>query len=217
MSTWVHREVPCPGCGATNRTPILKGIHITRLPAVREDIVAGRFQRTTCPHCGFQAQIESTTVYTDFDNGQYIAVEPPAPKDWRAALAPHQAVFDRCFTMGPPIAEELGRGIRHRLVFGVDALREKVLLWDAGLDDRVLESCKGDWLASEGKGPRDEELRLTGVLPGGHCVLRRLSPRRELLGHTTLLADDYQRRLSGTGSQYPQLMGDWVVDLYVTS
>ena len=217
MSTWVHRDVPCPGCGAVNATPMLKGIHISRLPAVRDDIVAGRFQRTLCPSCGYAAQLESSTVYTDFDNGQYIAVEPSNPADWRAALAPHQEVFDRCFTMGPPVAEELSRGIRHRLVFGVDALREKILLWDAGLDDRVLESCKADLLTSEKKDFREEELRLTGVLPGGHCVLRRTAPGRVHLGHVTLLAETYQQRLAGTGSQYPQLMGAWVVDLYVTS
>jgi len=216
MSTWVHREVECPGCGRVNSEAVLKGIHISNLPTVREDIVAGRFQRTTCADCGFEAQLERTSVYTDFDKGQYIAVEPPDPSDWREAVARHQQIFDRCFTMGPPIAEELGRGLRHRLVFGVAALREKVICWDAGLDDRVLESCKADWLESEGKSAGAEELRLVGVLPPGHCILRR-TVGMELLGHTTLLAKDYEARLSGTGSQHPQLLGGWVVDLWISS
>jgi len=140
VSTWEHFDVACPRCGAGFRAPVLKGVHISWLPEVRETVRDGTFARHTCPSCGLTVQIESSTAYTDFEHGQYVGVESPERTDWRVARAHHLRVFDECFTFGPPVAEELAGSMIHRVVFGVHALREKVLVWDAGLDDRAVEA-----------------------------------------------------------------------------
>lgn len=232
MSTWTHIPLRCPDCGADFERPLLKGIHASRLPQVRADILAGRFQRFPCPACGMTLQVEDSTVYTDFERGHYVAVEPPDPPDWRASREKHVAIFDRCFTFGPPVAEELAHGMTPRLVFGVRALTEKLLAWDAGLDDRLIEGLKGQWLEEQGRGPADEELRLTSVLPGGHLVLVRLEPRDApapdgpesvatrppvLLGHVCIPAWQYERALATRAQPYPWVGQDWAVDVFVTA
>lgn len=176
MSTWYPYRFTCPSCGGVTEIQLLKGIHVGRLPSVKADIREGRFQRHTCGGCAHTVQVEVPSVYTDLPNGQYIAIEAPFPEDARAARDRQRQVFDRSFTFGPDIASTLGGTIRHRLVFGVAALREKVLAWDAGLDDRVLECLKLDLLEEAGTLRTDLVLRLVAVLPGQHLMFGRLRP-----------------------------------------
>lgn len=176
MSTWYPYRLRCPACGADYETQLLKGIHVGRLPKVKAQIREGGFQRATCTGCGHTVEVEAPSVYTDLRNGPYIAVELPFPEDARAARERQRAVFDRCFTLGPDIAAEVGGSLRHRLVFGVAALREKGLVWDAGLDDRVIEGLKLELLGEAGAGRREVVLRLVAVLPGNHLVFGRMRP-----------------------------------------
>jgi hypothetical protein len=179
MSTWYPYRLNCPACGTEGEVQLLKGIHVSRLAAVRRDLHEGRFQVHVCPSCAHRVQLEVPSVYTDFPNGQYIAVELPFPADVAGPRARHRQVFDACFLFGPDVAADLGARVRHRLVFGVAALREKVLAWGAGLDDRIVEALKADVLAADGLGHRDQMLRLVSVLPGNHLVFARLEPPSE--------------------------------------
>jgi hypothetical protein len=232
LSTFTHHHVTCLACRAPFEIDLIKSMHITRLPAVRLDIVEGRSQRFACPRCGHLHDVVNRTIYTDFDHQQYIAVEPALPADWREARALHERIFDESFTFGPPVAEELGLGMRRRLVFGFDALREKVRLWDADLDDRVVEWLKGVHQRELGLSPIDELWRLSTVLPGGHLMFARVTPppivgpeeeliqRSQLLGHHTVTRADYERGLrdvARANQDFPWLADDWCVDLFATA
>jgi hypothetical protein len=50
----------------------------------------------------------------------------------------------------PPIVREMADGFAIRTVFGLPALAEKILAWDQGLDDRLIELLKLDLYRSEG-------------------------------------------------------------------
>lgn len=235
MSTFFHPTLSCPSCGHRFTAPILKGLHITRLPEQRQAILDGTFQRFRCEGCGQAVRVERTdTVYTDFDRGHYVAVESRHAPDWRRSKAKHAAVWDQAFTLGPAVAEELSHGMRHRLVFGTLALREKLLAWDNDLDDLVLEAVKGDALRARGLSLHDEELRLSAVVPDGPLLFMRLSPPLpvpegpdgvcvlpplEVRGHVFAARGDYRERLrrrSEAFGDYPWLGDDWVVDLCLT-
>lgn len=235
MSTWEPWSLSCPECRTVQTVPLLKGIHISRLPDVRRAILDGSFQTFDCPGCARRIQVEASTVCTDFPHHDYMGLEVRGTRDWRAARARHLAIFDSCFTFGPDPVAELGSGLRTRLVFGNAALREKLLLWEHGLDDRVVEALKGECLALRGLGPTDEELRVSQILEGGHLVFARMEPAelrdlppRELvpispykvLGFETVPAPDYERRQLSAGKilrDWPALGDDWVVDLHVCS
>ena len=203
MSTFYPYMLNSPACAESTEVHLAKGLHITRLPD------------------------------TDFDRAEYIAVEPEATTDVAAARKLAIEVFDAAFTFGPPIAEELAENMRCRLVFGMRSLREKLLLWQAGLDDRVVEALKGDWLKGSGKGLRAEVLRVVAVHAGGHILVARLAPTASLLdgilavqpaslvlGFTTFLNIQYEHRLSRArhlGADYPFLHDPWLVDLYANA
>lgn len=233
MSTFRRYEATCPACEHRWTVDIARGLHITRLPQIREQLLTGRFQVHECPSCNSPTVFEATVVYTDFERHEYIACETAASASWQAAIARHQTVFRDCFEHGPPIAQEIGKTFKRRLVYGFRALREKIVLWDAGLDDRVVEAVKGDLLKKERQAPRDVVLRISRVLDGGHLLfsvhdpIRRpddvppgaplvmaLPPARDFL---TAPAAMYKARTAGPSritQDYPWLGDDWFVDIH---
>lgn len=233
MSTFRHYPTTCPACGHAHEVEIARGLHITRLPNIRRNLLDGTFQVHRCPSCGETAVYEATVVYTDFECNEYVACETARSATWQAALARHQTVFRDCFEYGPPIAQEMGHRFKRRLVFGFRALREKLILWDAGLDDRVVEAVKGDLLAEEGESPRDVVLRISRVLDGGHLLFAAYEPVRppEDLApgdpwvlrlpaphdFLTAPAATYAARAaepSRIARDYPWLSDDWFIDIH---
>jgi hypothetical protein len=233
VSTFRRYEATCPACGHGWTVEIARGLHIKRLPHLREQLLSGRFQVHRCPRCTSPTVFEATVVYTDFERHEYIACETAASASWQAAIARHQTVFRDCFECGPPIAQEMGKAFKRRLVYGFRALREKIVLWDAGLDDRVVEAVKGDLLADEGHAPREVVLRISRVLDGGHLLfsvhepIRRpddVPPGMPLVmplppAHDFLTAPAAKYRLraadpTGIARDYPWLGDDWFVDVH---
>lgn len=122
---------------------------------------------------------------------------------------------------------------KRRLVFGFAALREKLVLWDAGLDDRIVEAVKGDLLRQEGESPRDLVLRISAVLDGKHLLFgmfEAVAPPEDLPAGTpwvlqrpqpidfvTAPAALYAARIaepSAIARDYPWLDDDWFVDIH---
>lgn len=108
MSTWYPYRLACTSCREEGEIQLLKGIHVSRLPAVKADIREGRFQVYTCGACGHKVQIEVPGVCTDFPNGQYIAVEPAFPADPAAARERQRQVFEAVSRSGPTSRESWG-------------------------------------------------------------------------------------------------------------
>lgn len=233
MSTFRRYDTTCPACGHAHEVEIARGLHITRLPNIRRHLLDGTFQVYPCPACGKAAVYEATVVYTDFERNEYVACETARSATWQAALARHQTVFRDCFEHGPPIAQEMGHRFKRRLVFGFRALREKLVLWDKGLDDRIVEAVKGDLLREEGEAPRDAVLRISRVLDGGHllfAVYEPVRPPEDLppdepwvatlpAPHDFLTAPAamYAARAaepSRIERDYPWLGDDWFIDLH---
>jgi hypothetical protein len=229
MSTFYPHDVHCPACAQAFKVDVVWGIHITRLPWAREQILEGSFQVFACPACQHKVRVEGPSVYTDFERHQYVAIETTTSGGWQAAKLRHQTIFEDSFEGGPEIAREMGRTFTRRLVFGLGRLREKLMLWDAGLDDYAVEAVKGDLLARLELDHRDTELVLATILDGGHLMFARLPPRPrpasqsaeavmriEPIGFETAPASDYRRRSDARdaiAADYPWLGDDWLVDI----
>jgi hypothetical protein len=225
VSTREVATIACPKCAERFDIALFRGLRIGRLPDVRRAILARSFEVFSCPACHAVVQAhQAPLVYTDFARFQYVAVEARGPADLAAVLARHREAFDRAFLFGPAVAEELARQLVPRLVFGLGALREKLLLSDAGLDDRVVEAVKGDLLAEAGLTPQAAQLRVEEVLDGGHLLCARLGPEgggpTPVQGWMTARAERVTRRAArrdAISDDYPWLRTDWVVDLHLTA
>lgn len=233
MSTFRPYPATCPACRHEWQVEVARGLHITRLPDIRERLLRGTFQVFTCPACNAPTVFEATVVYTDFDRNEYVAAETLASAHWQAAVARHETVFRDCFVNGPPIAQDMGKRFKRRLVYGFRALREKLVLWDAKLDDRVVEAVKGDVLRREELEPSEVVLRTSRVLDGGHLLFAMHEPvvrpdsaqpgqpfaqvLAPAFDFVTAPAAMYQARASSPSSisrDFPWLQDEWLVDLH---
>ncbi len=155
-------------CACGHRYPIelAPDLHVSRMPALRRAVLDGSFHRFTCPRCGRITPVERPLAYTDFPRRHWITVAPPAGL---ADVAGWRELADRSFR--ETMQEHAGAQVRawapeftRRLVFGLAALREKLIAFDAGLDDRPLELLKLSLIAELGLPLRaDTYLFLTAV------------------------------------------------------
>jgi hypothetical protein len=143
VSSWRDREIECPHCGAGQRVQVAIGLHITRLPHVKEKILHGELHRFDCTTCHKRIEVRIPLVYTDFERGHWIEVRPDEDiAQWQELAPAAAAIFDRAVMHGAPILRSRVETFTTRLVFGYAELREKVLLFDAGIDDRAMECLK---------------------------------------------------------------------------
>lgn len=143
VSSWRDREIECPHCEAKQTVQVAIGLHITRLPHVKNAILDGTFHQFDCTSCGKRIEVRIPIIYTDFDRGHWIEVRPDDEISQWAELAPvAAATFERAVVHGAPILRSRVEAFMTRLVFGYAELREKVLVFDAGIDDRAVECLK---------------------------------------------------------------------------
>lgn len=167
MSTFIDALVECQICGHRYPAEIAAAVHVSTRRELRDAIVAGVFHRFMCPACGASTTIEKLFAYTDFDRFEWFTVVPgaelPFVGDWERFAEETFAATMRSHC--PPIVrDDWAPKMRRRVVFGLAALREKLIAADAGLDDRVLEGLKLVVLRRGGIAPAiDEHLHLVGV------------------------------------------------------
>ena len=164
MSIFRYETVSCPACATPVEFELVLSVNADRRPDLRDEIVAGSFQRRPCPSCGVEFRVDPEFTYMDLDHGQYIGVWPIARRgDWQACGAKTAETFEAALGKGAsPEARKLGAKLEPRAVFGFPALVEKIIAREAGIDDRTLELAKVLALrkGSETPVPGRRELRL---------------------------------------------------------
>jgi hypothetical protein len=109
---------------------------------VRDDVLARKLHYVDCP-CGARLHVRAAFEYTDLDRKQFVLVLPP---DELAAWQAHEQVLRdtmrQAFELGTSMVSDLVRDTRGRVVFAQDELREKLVIWSAGLDDGLVEVLK---------------------------------------------------------------------------
>lgn len=167
MSIFRTYSVACPACATPIDFELVISVSADRRPDLRDEILAGSFQREPCPSCGAAFRVEPQFTYMDIARGQYIGVWPKAERaHWQACAAKTRALFDDAMGVrATPEAQRIGQGLVVRTVFGWPALVEKLLAREAGIDDRTLEVAKLAVMrsAEETPLPGPYEMRLAAV------------------------------------------------------
>ena len=133
-------QVTCPwGHACTIEVPVQLAVFDD--PDPRELVLGDRFNRHICPTCSREFELDQAITYVDYVRAHAIRMQ-------RASDA---AAWSRWESVAPSLFEELREKARaarvrppslFRLVFGRWQLREKLILWEAGLDDRLVEVLK---------------------------------------------------------------------------
>lgn len=129
MSRKITKEVACPHCHASVNTELWSSINVTQDPSARARLMEESLFTWRCPDCGYEAKILYPCLYHDMDRKFMVYLIPDLQQD----------------SLSDPVVEkqfpELN-GIKKRLVSDLNAMKEKILLFEAGLDDKAVELMK---------------------------------------------------------------------------
>lgn len=219
MSIWYAQDLACERCHHTFSTVLARGIHARRVPEVREQILAGLLHYIRCPACNANVDAHRDLAYTDFARFHWVHVATPAAlDDWGAIETYALDTFDRYMHGGPPAVAELATRFRIRAVFDLDELREKLAIWEAALDDAVIECAKARCLAERPAiaGP-DRRIRVRAI-EATHLVMAtidRAHPRVDLARWTVprAIVDEIAAHRDDWAGRMPKLFERGFVSL----
>ncbi len=121
-------------CGHEFETKLWDALNVTENKELKGKLLSGEINQIQCPKCQKKSYIEKSLLYHDRDQRLWIQVLPQADRPkWPKLQESYQ--------------EELKKnsGIKKyyfRLAFGREELLEKIRIFDANLDDRILELLK---------------------------------------------------------------------------
>ena len=127
MSSPEKTHLLCPQCVEGIDVTVYRSID-NRLPDAAEKVISGELFRYRCPHCGRKDRLEYDLSFHDADHNVWIQVvhDPAQIPDYVRALnlsSRHQE-------------------LRVRIVHNIHELREKMMAFVMGRDDRILEIYK---------------------------------------------------------------------------
>ena len=126
MSISEEQSITCPGCSATSKARIHRSVNVTTEPSLKEQLVTGRLFTFACPSCGRTSRVvHPELVYHDMRRGYLLQMD---------ALGKFDAASLQSLETSLPAVT--------RVVHDSNALLEKVKIFDAELDDRVIEVLK---------------------------------------------------------------------------
>lgn len=102
----------------------------------REDLMADDFAQVTCPNCDHEFILNYRFVYTD-SKRKFMVVNDPNFAERRNQLA-----FKSSLRLLDRLRKEEIKGFKIRMCEKIDDTREKILIFEAGLDDKLVELMK---------------------------------------------------------------------------
>ena len=143
MTTYVIEELSCPKCGKKHSLRKYKTINVTEKAKMKKDILQNRVFQFTCDHCNYMAPLTYNSLYVDREKKLMIYMAPTMTAEVKQEL--------QCFS------REEGNMTR-RLVDNINDLKEKIMIADNGLDDRMIEVIKIMYLNQIKKEMEDDTL-----------------------------------------------------------
>ena len=148
MSLFSSMTVTCPNCLDSQSVSGVGSVNADRRPDLREAILDDTFQVMTCENCGGTFRLEPGFNYLEVGRGHWIAAMPGRQMpdylevEDRVTQSFAASYGDRAL----PAAQEIGKGLSARVTFGWPAMREKLVISGADLDDVTVEMLKLDLL-----------------------------------------------------------------------
>jgi hypothetical protein len=160
-------SIACPKCDAPLAAQLADAVNAAHRPDLRDEILARQLHRLACTGCDAALELEHRLVYTDLVRRHWLYVGADRDRTaWPALEARLARDLELALSRHSPLIHGLADGLRSRVVFGYEELREKLVIWDAGADDALLECLKVRAVAG------DPEL----AAPGSRLIVDRIAP-----------------------------------------
>lgn len=130
MSRHTQMEITCSECGAKAMVEVWQSLNIDTDPQMKESFRNKKMFTYDCPKCGKRTILNYPMLYHDMKNKavvQYI---------------PEEGMIDTAVEGFEQIFADGADGEKLRIVLTQNALIEKSIIFEAGLDDRLIELMK---------------------------------------------------------------------------
>lgn len=119
----------CPKCGHQHTVTIYKSLNTSQDPDLKAKLLSGELFLAECPDCGCQSLVSYDMLYHDPEQKLMLWMLPGGEPEGLQ----QSAIVNQAKAMGD---------YRLRLISNAGDLMEKVMIADAGLDDRCIELVK---------------------------------------------------------------------------
>lgn len=137
MSINTSQQIKCPSCQSLQEMTLWQSITASDSPDLKEDLLKGKINIFRCSSCGQTALVPTPLLYHDENKKLMISFSPCSDEVSRAAL----------FESVKKTSKESGElkkleDYNLRFISGYNDFLEKVLIFDNGLHDKVIELLK---------------------------------------------------------------------------
>lgn len=143
MSEFITKKMVCPSCNHADTIRIYEAIDTEDKTAVKK-LMDGSLFEYGCPKCNYKTQLLFNLLYKDNDNQfmVYLAADENV-HGMRKAMDKIEEDFN---ALSPN--KELRYSVTRRMVTKIEDLLEKIIIFNAGLDDRIISIMKYSYMLS---------------------------------------------------------------------
>lgn len=129
MANVVVKNIACPKCSESTEAKLYMSINATNEPTLRSDVLDERLFKFRCGACGHEARLTYPVLYNDMKNRFMVYLIPEVDRFQLEDVELEQK-YERL------------KGIRKRLASDFNSFKEKVFIFESGLDDMAVEITK---------------------------------------------------------------------------
>ncbi len=137
MSINSSQKIKCPSCGQLHDVTVWNSVTVDDSPDLKKDLLGGRLNMFTCSSCSYRALMPTPMLYHDKAKKLLISFSP----------CDDEALKKRMYSNICEKSKESGElkefeGYNLRYVCEYNSLLEKILIFDALLNDKAIEVIK---------------------------------------------------------------------------
>ncbi len=126
LTTFTKEELACPQCGKVHLCDRYSVINVTEKPDLKQKVMHNDIFAFRCDQCGLVAPLTYECVYVDTKKSLVIYLAPEMTDNVMKSIKQWQDVDAR----------------QKRIVDNINDLKEKILISDHLMDDRIMEFMK---------------------------------------------------------------------------
>ena len=137
MSLNTIEKIRCPKCGKESDITLWQMITVKDSPDLKEDLLKGNLNMFVCDECNEKALVPTPLLYHDEDKKIMFSFMPTSSAE--ETKEAYMSVLKSSKESGE--LENL-KGYNLRFISDYNTLLEKILIFDAGLNDKTIEVIK---------------------------------------------------------------------------
>ena len=132
MSIVNTKSVKCCDCGHNNNISVWQSLNTQRNPEAKRELLNGKLFEFKCANCGKVNNFCNQILYHDVNNKVmiYLALTKEEINDARSVFDSQKGI------------QNIAGDYKFRIVFSANELREKAIIFENNMDDRIVEIVK---------------------------------------------------------------------------